>query len=43
MIEFPDLDLEFVSLDFEAVMFELKTFPELELPEFIPFDFESYT
>ena len=32
-----DLNLELLSLDFEAVMFELEP-----LPEFEPFEFEAY-
>ena len=34
-----DLNLELLSLDFEAVMFELEPLPQIELPEFEPFDF----
>ena len=35
-----DLNLEPLSLDFEAVMFELEPLPQIELPEFEPFEFE---
>lgn len=38
-----DLNLEPLSLDFEAVMFELEPFPVLELPEFEPFEIELIT
>ena len=41
-LELPDLDFEPLSLDFEAVMFELEPFPMLELPELEPLDFELY-
>ena len=37
-----DLNLELLSLDFEAVMFELEPLPQIELPEFEPFELEPY-
>jgi hypothetical protein len=37
-----DLNLEPLSLDFEAVMFELGPLPKIELPEYEPFEFEPY-
>ena len=41
-LQLPELDFEPLSLDFEAVMFELEPFPVLELPEFEPLEFEPY-
>lgn len=41
-LELPDLDFEPLSLDFEAVMFELEPFPKLGLPELEPLEFESF-
>ena len=41
-LELPDLDFEPLSLDFEAVMFELEPFPELELIEFEPLELEAF-
>ena len=37
-----DLNFEPLSLDFEAVMFELEPLPQIELLEFEPFEFEPY-
>lgn len=39
-LQLPNLDFEPLSLDFEAVMFELEPLPQIELPEFEPFEFE---
>lgn len=41
-LELPDLDFEPLSLDYEAVMFEIEPFAVLELPEFEPIEFEPF-